>query len=147
MKHQNSIKLLFTGLGAFLFNALFWEESLGLNTLIFAVFIMASMAFLHRKTSLNKYALLTGGASLFSAIMVVINFSFPARLALVTSSVLTVGFLHQHTLKSAFYAFSDAISIKLPTPEISIETKGSISKIFFSRYVSKNRLESSLLIP
>ncbi|MGB0522958.1 MAG: DUF4173 domain-containing protein [Flammeovirgaceae bacterium] len=117
MKNPASIKLALTGVGALLFNALFWEETLGLNTLIFALFITGGLFYIHRKEKLSNYAILMGLTTLFSAGMVVVNYSFPARLALIISSILMIGFLHHHSLRSILYAASGAFSSLLKVPK------------------------------
>lgn len=124
MKNQNSLRFAFTGLGAILFNTLFWNETMGLNTVIYAIFLTIGIGLLYHHQKINRYAIITGVATLFATAMVVVNFSFPARLALIASSLLTVGFLNHQPLRSLLFAISGAFSTLLKLPKVVL---GAIS--------------------
>lgn len=98
---QNLLVLI----GLVLYTLLFWQEKLGLNVLIFSLFIQGSVLYLHPDSSLKKEVLLTGAGTLLTAILVVIHNSLLVKIIHILSLFSFVGFVQQHELRFIFYAF------------------------------------------
>ncbi|MFT6245741.1 MAG: hypothetical protein ACJAXI_002516 [Crocinitomicaceae bacterium] len=107
---KNKIKkiatLLIGGVG---FNILFWSESLGVNLLLFSLFLIGIGVIFHRESVKSKPVLISASGILFTALMVVYHNSFMAKFTCMTSIVLFVGFLNQIELKAIFHAIPTSI--------------------------------------
>ncbi len=116
MKVDLRLKYIALTLGTFLFNYLFWEESLGVNTLVYNVFMLTSVLFSGYKpqkklesiaflvaTILTSLAIAWHG-SLFAIVMYYISFAF------------FVGLLQENKLKSIVFVIAAAFAsiLKLP---------------------------------
>lgn len=98
------IQLIFFLLGTFLFNWLFWQEQLGLNLLIFNVFILLSSYFIYPNSFKSKYVITFSILCILTATFV---FLYGSTIAKITNSFLLlicIGYIHQPKIKAAFFA-------------------------------------------
>ncbi len=95
--------LLFAGL--LLYNALFWEEKLGVNVLIFSSFIVSSLFYLYPESRTSKAVILTGLGTIFTAILIVGVNSSLVKTVHFLSLITFAGFVQQRELRFIFYAF------------------------------------------
>jgi hypothetical protein len=116
MKTQTSIKYIFLLLGTSLFNYLFWQESHGINTLIYSIFILISVSFFEYKSGNQKKSIPFLLSILLTAIAVTWHGSTFAIVMYYASLTLFAGFLHEKQLKSQMYilAASFLSLVKLP---------------------------------
>lgn len=107
---KNQIKkiatLLIGGVG---FNVLFWSENLGVNLLLFSLFLITIGIAFHRESIKSKLVLISASGVLITALMVVYHNSFMAKFTCMTSIVLFVGFLNQVELKAIFHSIPTSI--------------------------------------
>ena len=107
---KNQIKkiatLLIGGIG---FNVLFWSENLGVNLLLFSLFLISIGIGFHRESVKSKPVLISALGVLITALMVVYHNSIMAKFTCMTSILLFVGFLNQIELKAIFHAIPTSI--------------------------------------
>lgn len=133
------IQLTFFLIGTLLFNWLFWQEQLGLNLLIFNVFILLSAYIIYPNSFKSKYVIAFSILCILTATFV---FLYGSTIAKITNSILLlicIGYIHQPKLKAIFFAGFTAIInfFKLPlkkvfNPKNSIDNQQkSLNKIFY----------------
>ncbi len=98
--------LLMGGVG---FNVLFWSENLGVNLLLFSLFLIGIGLAFHRESIKSKPVLISASGVIITALMVAYHNSFMAKFTCMTSIVLFVGFLNQMELKAIFHAIPTSI--------------------------------------
>lgn len=99
-------QLILNGLvliGIILYNVMFWQEKLGLNTLIFGLFIIGALMYLHPGCWLSPGARITIAGSLLSGMMVVWTNSDFSKTVHILSMMVMAGFVQQRELR--FYGF------------------------------------------
>ena len=114
------IQLTFFLLGTILFNWLFWQEQLGLNLLIFNVFILLASYFIYPNSFKSKYVIVFSLSCILTASFV---FLYGSTIAKITNSILLlicIGYIHQPKLKASFFAgFTSIINFfKLPLRKV-----------------------------
>ena len=92
------------------FNFLFWGEKLGVNLFIFFFLGIISMIMLNEDNIKNKNVITSLFALLFSLGMVIVNNSFYSKFSSVICFMMFTGFIHQHTLKTAYSAVFTAVA-------------------------------------
>jgi len=108
---KNKIKFTLIIIGTILFNLSFWHESIGLNALIFTVFILGTFFYLFPEFLKSKNAIIIASGTLISAVTVVYHASELAIFVWIFSIVILQPFIHYKKLKSIFYGiFSSVIS-------------------------------------
>ena len=109
-------------LGAIAFNALFWGEAMGLNTLLFTLLALTALFALHPESKRSRSVLLLAGGLVSCAILVVWNNSFFAKIMYWISFVVVAGMVQQRELKFLFFGILLAISNFLKVPANMINT-------------------------
>lgn len=162
------VQVLLVIAGALLFNALFWQEKMALNALLFDGFILVSVFFLYPQ-SLKKpvvYWLLAG--HLLTGVALLTHNSGLSKLAFVSTLLLLVIFV-QYLHRSAWYAAGTAIiAMAMAVPQlvqrmVALRWRGStglglrrsirfiilpllIAAVFVVVYATANAVFSELLI-
>lgn len=108
MKTKSNILLFATLLGGILYSFLFWEEGLGLNSLIYSLFIISATA-INADIIKSRKFYLYASAHLFSAVMVVLNNSNLSIITYLISMLLFVGYVHYQAVKTIFVALLAAL--------------------------------------
>jgi hypothetical protein len=128
---KSKIKFSLLILGAFLFNVLFWKEAVGINALVFSIFVIGSSlyAFPHLIKSRNTVTVLTG--TLITALVITWHASELAIFVWVFSIVLLQPFIHYKELKTIIFSSFSAISsfvtsFQLIGDYLKLEKKSSI---------------------
>lgn len=85
--------------GVFLFDFLFWEEKMGLNTLLFGCFYLAALWFLFPAARKSKGFLFTLLGALVAGAMVVVHNSGAAKLTFWLSMMCAAGFAQEPGLR------------------------------------------------
>lgn len=93
--------------GTILFNILFWDQGLGLNLLLFAVFILINIFIDKEKPTRSLYIVLIG--YLISTSLVVIHNSTIATILSFISLILVIG-LRNNSIKSIHYGLMNTIA-------------------------------------
>ena len=110
------ISSLLVLLGSLLYAFLFWQEKMGLNTLIFSVFILISL-FILRPESWQSQRVFTVAASTFvTAVLVVWHNSLLVKMVHVASFLMLIGFVQRRELRFIWYAMLMALTSILETP-------------------------------
>ena len=94
--------------GALVFNVLFWKEKMGLNTFLFATFLVATLWFLNKDRFLERTVQLAAGGVLLSAIFVFWHNSLNAKFIHILTIPVLVGAVQIKTLRflgSAFFLY------------------------------------------
>ncbi len=86
-------------LGAFLFNVLFWNEKQGLNTLIFDIFIVATLWQLDKEPFLAPSVKITVGGTLLTSLLIVWHNSLLAIFIHNLSFIIMIGMIQQRELR------------------------------------------------
>lgn len=131
------IQLIFFLLGTFLFNWLFWQEQLGLNLLIFNIFILLSSYFIYPNSFKSKYVVAFSILCILTASFV---FLYGSTIAKITNSfllIICIGYIHQPKLKASFFAGLTSVInfFKIPLKNVFINNNAndkqqkSISKV------------------
>jgi hypothetical protein len=103
MKSKSNILLLSIFLGGLLFTLLFWKEGLGLNLLIYSLFIIG-VNYINTGIIKSQKFMFYAAAHLFAAILVVINNSDLSIIAYFISLLLFTGFSHYQQIRTIFTA-------------------------------------------
>lgn len=112
MKHQKIITSLVL-LGSIFFHIFFWKEKMGINTLLFTSYILATYFFIFQKKEISKEAVFTSISTLLMATMIVINNSTLSMIMFGISFMSMIGFVHQKELKFFFYgAFQSLLHLE-----------------------------------
>lgn len=124
MKKKANLKLLMTAAGVLLFNYLFWMENLGLNLVLFVLFLISSVYIFEPEARTNKLVHLTAIGTLIASVFVVYHNSGMAKFTVVLSQIIFIGFVHFGTLKSIMYSIiSSVTSFFLMPVSVSREVK------------------------
>ena len=86
-------------LGALLFNLIFWQETVGLNILIFAIFLVAALWFLNKESFSERNVQIATGGVLLSALLVVLHNSVFSRVIHILTIPVLIGFIQVRTLR------------------------------------------------
>ncbi|NQY75204.1 MAG: DUF4173 domain-containing protein [Candidatus Margulisbacteria bacterium] len=133
MKNKESIKSILLVTGTLLFNYIFWDEYLGINLLLFSLFIIGTTLTLNKNALKSQTALYSAAGILITALAVVYHNSTMAKFTNIVFTLLLIGFTNQSLLRSTLYA--------LPT---SIANYFTIPKSIFSSLQSLGLKTSSL---
>ncbi len=110
--------------GVIVFDILFWQEKMGLNSLLFSSFILGALWVLHPDMRTSKTAIVTGSITLFTACMVVWNNSLFSKMVHIMSLLITVGFVQQRALRFLWYGLSLAVLSVIQVPFSWVNMKG-----------------------
>lgn len=89
--------------GAFLYTALFYSEKMGLNTLLFSVFVISILFYFFPEERQSKGTILAATGTLLTATLVVWHNSFLAKTMYIFSFLLLTGFAHRRTLRFIWF--------------------------------------------
>ena len=101
--NKDLVKIILVTAGAVLFNLVFWNEKLAINTVLFDAFLLSALFFLYpnaRKSATVNWLLL---GHLVSLTMVVIHNTDLSKIAFVVTLLLVAGFA-EYTHRSAWFA-------------------------------------------
>ena len=90
-------------IGAIIFNVIFWQEKLGINSILFDVFIIASIYYLYPSSIKNNTCRWLAAGNLIIAIMVIVHNTILSKLGFCITLLLFVSF-SQYVHRSAWYA-------------------------------------------
>ncbi|MEL6637687.1 MAG: DUF4173 domain-containing protein [Bacteroidota bacterium] len=102
---RSVIELVLTLLGVIAFNLLFWQQTMGLNTLWFAGLMMAALFYLHPRGMRRRSTLLLAGGTLLTAVWVVVFHSALSKAVHLLSFCTTIGISQQRSLRFLWYGF------------------------------------------
>lgn len=99
----NVVKLLLTVIGAFIFNAVFWEEKIGLNMLLFDAFILSAIFYIYPSSfrSISVRWLLMGHLTCLA--MIIIQNTELSTIAFTATLLLLIAFT-QYVHRSPWFA-------------------------------------------
>jgi len=103
MKTKSNFLLLSTLLGGLLFTYIFWEKWLGLNELIYSVFII-SVTFFNSEVAKSPKFKIYALAHLLAAVLVVVNNSALTSVSYCISLLFFVGFAHYPAVRTIYIA-------------------------------------------
>jgi Domain of unknown function (DUF4173) len=117
MKLENTLKPTLMLIGAITFNALFWDAQIGINLLLFSLFLVGCIFLIHRNTKKSISFYMTLAGVLITGLFVTYHNSTMSKFTHILSFVLMIGFLNQLVLKSILFAFYTSLLnyIKIPT--------------------------------
>ncbi|MEH0153858.1 DUF4173 domain-containing protein [Limibacter armeniacum] len=115
-------QLLLPLLGGFLFIQLFFDEVMGINTLLFTLFIIGSAWVIYPEIIGRKTVRIALASHLFTAIMVVAYGSIMAKVMYMISFAVLAGFMHQAALMHVLSAGVTAIQAWFKFPRLFIYT-------------------------
>lgn len=125
MKNKSNFLLLSTAIGGILFNAIFWEERLALNLLIYSAFIITIMMLnkdIIKSTKFKIYA----GAHLFASILVVVNNSDLSIVAYHISLLAFIAYSHYQQIRTIFTALIAAMVQLITAPIGFLKNLGGV---------------------
>ncbi|MBC7886609.1 MAG: DUF4173 domain-containing protein [Ferruginibacter sp.] len=103
-----SVKVLLVTAGAVLFNIIFWHEKLGVNSVLFDVFILWSVFYLYPSAFANRPMKWLLAAHIITLAAVIIQNTFLSKLAFSATLLLVVVF-SQYLHRSVWYAAASAV--------------------------------------
>ena len=103
-----SLKTALVITGAILFNIIFWKEKLGINTLLFDVFILASVFYLYPSSIKNNTCRWLAISHLITAAMVLVHNTILSKTGFSITLLLFVSF-SQYVHRSVWYAGGSVI--------------------------------------
>ncbi len=129
MKNVKSTNVLFFIL-LFAYHHLFWQEQMGINTLLFAALLVISLMITKADEGFSKSAWTTIICTLLTAVLVVLNNSGLSKIMHLLSVILMMGFVHRADLKHTVYAFIAGALAGVTTPlNIALQI-GSLEKLY-----------------
>lgn len=139
MKTKRAItQIIMMLLLAFIFNAIFWNESGGLNVMIFATVSISFLVFLYRDSFRSKFTLAAMAGTLLTAMSILLYSSTVGKIAFTTSFIILLGFVFQPGLKSIHYSVSQSIInlwISMREPFRIFKRENRSNKKRFSRFM------------
>lgn len=112
------------------YHFLFWQEQMGLNTVLFSVLMITILVIRKIDKGFSTSATLSIFITFITAILVVWHNSNLSKIVYLLSAVTTIGFAHRQDLKHAVYAFASGIMNSLTTPINLISQFGPIEHIY-----------------
>ncbi len=103
-------------MGIILYNILFWQEGLGINVLIFTLFIMLVLYAFNPEARQSPQALWTTLGTFILAGFIVWHNSLMSKVLYMLSFVTAVGFIKESALKFIFYSFNMTFAQIVKTP-------------------------------
>lgn len=114
----------------FAYHHLFWQEQMGINTLLFSGLLVMSLMITKADEGFSKSAWITILGTLFTAVLVVLNNSGLSKIMHLLSVILMMGFVHRADLKHTVYAFIAGALAGVTTPlNIALQV-GSLEKLY-----------------
>jgi hypothetical protein len=104
---QASVKMLLVIAGALLFNIIFWQEKMAVNTVLFDVFVLWSVFYLYPTALANPLMKWLLAAHLITLVGLVIQNTFVSKIAFIGTLLLVVAF-SQYLHRSVWYAAASA---------------------------------------
>jgi hypothetical protein len=104
--------------GALLYNTIFWHENLGVNLLLFSMFIVFTIIFLYREVIYSKPFIISTIGVLITGVFVIYHNSSMAKFTHLISLFLLVGFANQLKIKSIIYALPTAVINYFNVPRV-----------------------------
>ncbi len=92
-------------IGCALFHCTFWGEKMGLNTLVFTLYLVGTLILKNKEEGISAAAMVTAFGSVLTAIMVVVNNSMLSEWVLILSMFATAGFMHRKDLEFVGFSF------------------------------------------
>ncbi len=127
---SRKLKLVVSFILAIVHNIIFWDQYLGVNSLVFSVSIIVCMYFLYPTSFKLKLVKIMAASLLLVSIAVVVNGSFIARFATIVCSVLFTVAVHTPQLKSIFYLVLASFEKLFRVPSsLSVEEVSTSDKI------------------
>ena len=105
---KDSLKLTMIILGAILFNIIFWNEKLGINTILFDIFIIASIFYLYPSSIKNNISVWLAVGHLITAAMVLVHNTMLSKIGFSITLLLFISF-SQYIHRSVWYAGGSVI--------------------------------------
>lgn len=148
MKAKIKIAILITG--TLLFNLLFWKEAVGLNALLFTVFIIGSLIYAFPYFVKSKYALIVTAGTLITALTITMHASELSIFVWIFSIILLQPFIHYKELKTIIYSSLSAVtsfvtSFMLIGDYIKLEKKSSVRLKKTLRYIKLTLIPIAVL--
>jgi Domain of unknown function (DUF4173) len=103
-------------IGATLFNIFFWQEMMGINTLIFAVFLVTALSVLNKDSFSERSVQVATGGVLVSALVVVFYNSLYAKCIHILTIPVLIGIVQVRALRFIGLAISLYLMNLLETP-------------------------------
>jgi Domain of unknown function (DUF4173) len=103
-------------IGTLLYNFIFWNEKMGVNTLIFTVFITGALYYLQQESFEMRAVQVTAVGTLLLAGLVVLHNSLIAKVMYMISLVIFVGLTQQREIRFLLYAMLLYIANLLQVP-------------------------------
>ena len=97
--------LLAVLLGVLLFDFLFWQEKMGVNCLLFALFFVTALAVLFPENRFSRPFLWTAGGTILTAAMIAWHNSGAAKFAFMLSAMTAAGFAQATGFRFVLHAF------------------------------------------
>lgn len=121
MKTTEKQKLAMIGILSILHNALFWNENIGINSLLYSVLLIGTLYYLYPISFLRKSVLKTLVGVIVSLVLVILYGSSAAKFCHIIAMTIFVGFVQAPQLRSVIFAFKAVL-----------ESFGNIPKSLFS---------------
>ncbi len=130
------LKILSVIILGFVFDYLFWNQSLGVNTLVFTTLILATILLFTPKKEITSKFILTASGLFLSSILVTITNSYASFFAFWTSLLVFMGIYYRDDIKTSFTAIFATIQKLLSSiveffTDLSSIIKGSKFNRFF----------------
>lgn len=138
MKNKK-LKIGLVGVGTILFHALFWQEGLGVNLLVFSLFIVIGNA-LTKETKWNKKMLASLIGLLLSLVAVFFINSTISLIASITSLIVFVGFVHHEKLRFNWSSLMTVFISVFQIPKLELNNSELTKNINFNKWKRKFKL-------
>lgn len=138
MKIKN-VKIGLVGVGTVLFHALFWKESLGVNLLLFSLYLIIGNGLL-KETDWNKKILVTLVGLILNLGAVFFIHSTISLIAAFTSLIVFTGFIHHQKLRSNWSSLLTIFISFFQVPKLDLTNKELSKYIDLKKWKKKFKL-------
>jgi hypothetical protein len=131
MEKSAKKKLTLTVVLTLVHNLLFWNNNLGINTLLFSILIIGIMWWQYPASFFNRQVLLVTLSTILSAILVTLHGSDASKLCHIVSFTILIAYVHIPQIRSIHYAFMVTLESfgKLPLQFVSSDNENTEANV------------------
>lgn len=136
-------KIVVFCIGTLVFNTLFWNEDLGVNFILFLLFVLLSNGDLLIKSLRNWQGIVVISGAVLASLMLIVHHSIISYISSIIAIIVLIGHLHFFTIRTSYGAFLSAMINIVKLPEFLYQ-----DDIKIKRDPSKNwRIVRLIIIP
>ena len=138
--NKEKLKLLLLTIGAVAYDALFYENTPGINIMILTILLSAIVLLIEKKSFLNKKTLILYGLTLLCSVNFVYSYSLISFFSWLISLIIFAGFYHANWLNNLFFASVYGIVNFMFAPFIFLKSLRDVILNTTKNFIPTNRI-------